>query len=85
MICQADLKELWNFRDESKALFVVKHEYKTKTHQKYLGNINENYPRKNWSSLILWNCKHPKHRILTPDFISSVLLSISKKYFYDLK
>jgi lipopolysaccharide biosynthesis glycosyltransferase len=71
MICQADIKELWDLRDESKALLVVKHDYQTKSHQKYLGNINENYPRKNWSSVILWNCAHPKHRILTPDFIAS--------------
>ena len=71
MICQADIKELWDLRDESKALLVVKHDYQTKAHQKYLGNTNENYPRKNWSSVILWNCKHPKHKILTPDFIAS--------------
>ncbi len=70
MICQADIKELWDLRDESKALLVVKHNYKTKASQKYLGNINENYPRKNWSSLVLWNCSHPGHKILTPDFIA---------------
>jgi lipopolysaccharide biosynthesis glycosyltransferase len=71
MICQTDIKELWDLRDESKALLVVKHDYQTKTYQKYLGNINENYPRKNWSSVILWNCAHPKHKILTPDFIAN--------------
>jgi lipopolysaccharide biosynthesis glycosyltransferase len=70
MICQADIKELWDLRDDSKALLVVKHNYKTKASQKYLGNINENYPRKNWSSLILWNCSHPSHKILTPHFIA---------------
>ena len=70
MICQGDIKELWNLRDESKALLVVKHNYETKVSKKYLGNVNENYPRKNWSSVILWNCSHPKHRILTPEFIS---------------
>jgi lipopolysaccharide biosynthesis glycosyltransferase len=71
MICQVDIKELWDLRDPNKALLVVKHEYLTKQKEKYLGNINENYPRKNWSSLILWNCNHPKHKILTPDFIAS--------------
>ena len=71
MICQADIKELWDLRDESKALLVVKHDYQTKAHKKYLGNVNENYPRKNWSSVILWNCAHPKHKILTPEFIAS--------------
>ena len=71
MICQADIKELWDLKDESKALLVVKHDYQTKAHQKYLCNINENYPRKNWSSVILWNCAHPKHQILTPEFIAN--------------
>ena len=45
-------------------------DYKTKFKKKYLGNINEDYPRKNWSSVILWNCSHPKHKILTPSFVS---------------
>jgi len=71
MVCQSDIKELWDLRDESKALLVVKHNYQTKKSIKYLGNINENYPRKNWSSLILWNCAHPKHRMLTPEFIAN--------------
>ena len=71
MICQADIKELWDLRDDTKALLVVKHDYQTKAHRKYLGNINENYPRKNWSSVILWNCGHPKHKILTPQFIAN--------------
>ena len=71
MVCQSDIKELWDLRDETKALQVVMHDYKTKFNQKYLGNANENYPRKNWSSLILWNCSHPKHKVLTPDFISN--------------
>ena len=71
MVCQSDIKELWDLRDETKALQVVMHDYKTKFTKKYLGNTNENYPRKNWSSLILWNCSHPKHKVLTPDFISS--------------
>ncbi len=71
MVCQSDIRELWDLRDETKALQVVMHDYKTKFNQKYLGNTNENYPRKNWSSLILWNCSHPKHKVLTPDFISS--------------
>ena len=71
MICQTDIKELLDLRDNSKALQVVKHDYKTKANQKYLGNINQDYPRKNWSSVILWNCTHPKHKILTPDFIAN--------------
>jgi lipopolysaccharide biosynthesis glycosyltransferase len=71
MVCQADIAELWSLRDEGKAVQVVKHDYKTKATKKYLGNKNEDYPKKNWSSLILWNCSHPKNAILTPEFIQS--------------
>jgi lipopolysaccharide biosynthesis glycosyltransferase len=71
MVCRRDIAELWKLRDSSKALQVVKHDYLTKSSTKYLGNKNENYPRKNWSSVILWNCGHPENRCLTPDFVSS--------------
>jgi len=71
MVCQADISELWSLRDEAKAVQVVKHEYKTKVAKKYYGNKNEDYPKKNWSSLILWNCSHPQNAVLTPEFILS--------------
>ncbi len=69
MIINEDIVELINLFDYSKAVQVVKHNYETKAKVKYLGNKNENYPRKNWSSLILWNCAHSANRILTPEFI----------------
>ncbi len=70
MVCLADLAELWSLRDESKAVLVVKHDYQTVSRIKYFGNCNEDYPRKNWSSLVLWNCAHPANRVLTADFVS---------------
>ena len=69
MICRDDIAKLWALRDESKAVMCVKHDYKTKAQDKYLGNKNQDYPRKNWSSLVLWNCKHPENQILKPDFV----------------
>jgi len=69
MICREDIAALWSLRDESKAVMCVKHDYKTKAQDKYLGNKNQDYPRKNWSSLVLWNCKHPHNMILKPDFV----------------
>jgi lipopolysaccharide biosynthesis glycosyltransferase len=71
MICREDLKRLWDLRDDRYAVMVVKHDYQTKAHHKYLGNKNENYPKKNWSSVILWNCGHTKNRVLTPEFVMS--------------
>ncbi len=69
MICNVDIAELWDLRDPSKAVQVVKHNYLTKENKKYFGSRNENYPRKNWSSLVIWNCQHPKNRLLSPAFI----------------
>lgn len=71
MICREDLKKLWDLRNDRYAVMVVKHDYQTKAHLKYLGNKNENYPKKNWSSVILWNCGHPKNRVLSPEFVMS--------------
>jgi hypothetical protein len=69
MLLRADIAELWGLRDEGKALLCVQHEYRTRLREKYLGAKNENYPRKNWSSVMLWNCAHPANRCLTPDFV----------------
>lgn len=52
---------------------VVKHpEYETKQAVKYLGARNSNYPRKNWSSVIAFNCSHPSHRVLTPSNVETM-------------
>jgi len=69
MIVREDLTKLWNLRDDTKAVMVVKHSYQTKMAEKYLGAKNENYPRKNWSSVILWNCNHPSNKVVTPELI----------------
>lgn len=69
MIVRADIAELWDLRDHSKDVQVVKHDYQTRMTEKYLGAKNENYPRKNWSSVILWNCQNPANKQLTPKFI----------------
>jgi len=71
MICRDDIKKLWQLKDEKKAVQVVKHEYKTKRKIKYLGNKNEDYPRKNWSSLILWNCEHKSNKKLTTEYVKN--------------
>ena len=71
MVCLSDLKKLKNFFNPNYAVSVVKHEYKTKQKTKYFGQKNEDYPRKNWSSVIIWNCSHPKNKILTPSLINS--------------
>ena len=69
MIVRDDIAKLWDMRDYSKDVQVVKHDYKTCMPIKYLGSKNEDYPRKNWSSVILWNCNSYPNRKLTPDYV----------------
>lgn len=58
MLCRADVAELAALADKRFAVQVVKHDYKTKFPFKYLGQPNLDYPRKNWSSLMIINCDH---------------------------
>jgi lipopolysaccharide biosynthesis glycosyltransferase len=71
MIVRDDIVKLWDLTNEhvSWDVAVVKHDYKTRLTEKYLGSKNENYPRKNWSSVIVWNCYSHPNRKLTPTFI----------------
>jgi lipopolysaccharide biosynthesis glycosyltransferase len=69
MIVRDDIAKLWRLRDPWCAVQVVQQTYKTKFAGKYLANSNVDYPRKNWSSVILWNCSHYANRKLTPDLV----------------
>jgi len=69
MIVRDDIMKLWNLQELDKDVMVVKHDYQTCMPVKYLGAKNEDYPRKNWSSVILWNCNSFPNRQLTPEFV----------------
>jgi len=69
MIVRDDIIKLWDLQDSYKDVLVVKHDYKTRMPVKYLGAKNDDYPRKNWSSVILWNCNSFPNRKLTPEFV----------------
>lgn len=73
MVMRGDLAELWELRNHHKAVQVVKHHYSTKHPKKYVGTameaVNEDYDRKNWSSLMLINCSHFSWRDLTPELV----------------
>ena len=69
MIVRSDIAELWQWRHKRYDVQVVKHNYETCMTEKYLGSKNENYPRKNWSSVIIWNCESTANKRLTPEFV----------------
>ena len=66
-----DITEVLKEIDPSKAVSVVKHDYQPSETMKMDGCIQHAYPRKNWSSFIVFNCAHPAVRLLTPAVVNS--------------
>jgi hypothetical protein len=72
MMVRCDIAEIFSVLKTApdKAVYLVKHDYEPKTTLKYLNNVQYKYPRKNWSSAVLWNCSHQSNHILTPEYIN---------------
>lgn len=74
MLVREDVGGIFDVFDERYGVQVVKREYRTRAVRKYVGtemeSVNEDYPRKNWSSVVLWNCGHEANRVLTPEWVS---------------
>ncbi len=62
---QDDIDGLLAYADDLYAVLVVKHDHRTAEKMKMDGQVQAAYPRKNWSSLMLFNCAHPSARTLT--------------------
>ena len=77
-----DVIELFNCTHNASkyALMCAKHTYTPKNKTKMDGKKQFNYPRKNWSSCILWNCNHPSNKHITPELINNP--SITGEYLH---
>jgi lipopolysaccharide biosynthesis glycosyltransferase len=71
ILWQIGVEELLPYMDDRYAVVVVKHDYKPTNKIKMDGKEQHLYPRKNWSSVILWNSGHPSNRCLTKDVIDT--------------
>lgn len=71
-IWNIDPNKLLELADHKYAVQVVKHDYIPKNILKMDGQIQHIYPRKNWSSLILWNCSHPKNEELNLSLLNTI-------------
>lgn len=67
---RADVAELFALSRELYAVMVVKHEY-IASKSKMDAQINVPYVRKNWSSLMLFNCGHPANTRLKPHIVNT--------------
>jgi hypothetical protein len=64
------VSELFAMAYDAYAVMVVQHQHQPRENVKMRGQAQQAYPRKNWSSLILWNCEHPSNAVLTPDVVN---------------
>ncbi|XP_010496194.1 PREDICTED: protein CDI-like [Camelina sativa] len=67
----ADIKQLTDLIDDKYAIMCVQHDYAPKETTKMDGAVQTVYPRKNWSSMVLYNCGHPKNKTLNPETVNT--------------
>ena len=72
VMARADLYELYREADPSKAVMVVKHDYTPSGTMKMDGQVQLPYERKNWSSVMLFNCDHPANRMLKAKYVNEM-------------
>ena len=66
-----DVAELFSLADPQYAVMCVQHDYTPSAAIKMDGQKQVAYPRKNWSSCVLWNCGHPANAIITPSIVNT--------------
>jgi hypothetical protein len=72
MLWLADPAELFALADDRYAVMTVKHEHVSRETIKMDGQAQTNYTRKNWSSVVLWNCTHPSNARLTQEMVNTL-------------
>jgi len=69
MLVRDDIANLFALGVDDYAVQVVKHDHQPKAEKKYLGTTQTRYPKKNWSSVMLFNCDQCK--ALTPEYVNT--------------
>lgn len=72
MVNQVDIKQLFDLRDDKYAVMVVKHKHESGDDMHMVDIPQLYYNRKNWSSVILWNCDHPANKKLTLEMVNTL-------------
>lgn len=72
MMIRKNLDMLFAQADPRYAVMVVKHDFRPSSATKMDGQVQSQYNRKNWSSVILFNVDHPANKGLTVELINSV-------------
>lgn len=80
VLLTTDLNAIFDGLDEEKALYVVQHDYQPANAVKMDGKAQTVYPRKNWSSVMIFNGRNPHVRALTPELVNSAAPSYLHRF-----
>lgn len=80
IIFQIDVEEIFKQANDEYAVMVVKHDYTPPPGEKMDGQTQHPYPRKNWSSVILWNCGHPSNAKMSAAVVNN--MAKTGEYFH---
>ncbi|AMK18929.1 hypothetical protein K663_12745 [Sphingobium sp. MI1205] len=75
-----DIGDIFKNLDHTKAVYVVQHDYVPTNAIKMDGKAQSIYPRKNWSSLMLFNGSNPFVQRLTPDVVNRATPSFLHRF-----
>lgn len=70
VMIRTDINRLFDLADPQFAIQVVQHDYRPAEKTKMDGQPQLRYPRKNWSSVMLFNCDHPANKALTVGLVN---------------
>ena len=72
MYMRTDVTELFEICDlDYYPLWCTHHKYEPTLGSKMDNKVQEPYRRKNWSSLMMFNCSHDAHKVLTIDDVNT--------------
>lgn len=69
MLVRDDISKVFDYVDLSHDVFCVHHDYVPRTETKFLGNTQHVYPRKNWSSFMVFN--NERCTALQPEIVNT--------------
>ena len=69
MLARGDISNLWRQRTTKYAVQCVQHDYTPTSTIKFMNQPQTPYPKKNWSSMMIFN--NAMCRTLTPDYVNS--------------
>lgn len=77
LFCDSDfiwkccVSEAFNYLQNNQAVACVQHDYTPHATVKMDGRAQTVYPRKNWSSMLVYNCQHPSTQKLTLEAVNT--------------